>query len=623
MDNIKKALILLIVITLCLIPYASAENITINNSTNIQDNINNLDDNGTLYLKEGIYKEFEININKNINLEGKNKNVVIDGEGKGCIINVNSPIKLTITNITFINGFNKGNGGAISVNNGGQLILNNCTFINNSVGNSEGETLGGAVYVSGNYVVQVKLQIKSYLTVNNCTFINNHAETDGGAINSYYTQTNIYNSKFINNTATRDGGGVSTRGLDTLSCQNCEFRQNHAVEWGGAIHNWLSEINIANCTIINNSAGTRGGAFSSCGALTVSKSRIINNTANNIAGMLHVHTEDPRIIPTAIFNYNEITGNKAPEASLVNFLKTEPNDSNFDNNYWGNITPNSTEWIAEFNTDNVCSIPTKWLNLVSTTIIASNITRGYNSNYDFKAQFLDKYGLVLTNTQIIFQINNLNYTSMTNNEGIATIANKLNVGTYAVTIFNTVSGEKTIKSTTITKRIQENTDLIKDYLDLKKFSAKIIGDDGKVVGKGEKVSITLNGITSYVTTNNNGKITKKIDLTSGKYIIKLNYKGFETTNKITVKNILKIKNIAVTSKKINVNVLLKYSNGKSLKNKKIQFKINKKIYTAKTNKKGIAKLNIKNKFKKGKYPIYISYVNQQIKKIIKIKKGGI
>ena len=95
-----------------------------------------------IYVKEGTYKENDLNITKPMNITGLG-NVVIDGENKNDILNVSAQ-KVNISNIQFINGNSSSNGGAIywSGNNG---TLKNCTFVNNTAQNR-----GGAIYNSGN-----------------------------------------------------------------------------------------------------------------------------------------------------------------------------------------------------------------------------------------------------------------------------------------------------------------------------------------------------------------------------------------------------------------------------------------------------------------------------------------
>lgn len=585
------------------------------NSTNIQDSVNKVSEDDTINLQPGTYKESNITVvEKDITLHGNGKadNIIIDGEKKNGII-IASSSKLTIKNITFMNAFKEDNGGAISLVNGGQLIIENCRFINNKVIYTAGQALGGAVYSEGDS----KNYIPTYIT--NCTFIGNSALTDGGAINTKFGNVTIKDCTFIDNFATRDGGAVSTRGLSIMNIENSNFINNSADEWGGAINNWLAEYTIINSNFISNNAGTRGGAISTCGLITnITFSRFINNTAVE-GGAINIHLDSEQYPPEGNFNYNEFIGNTAKSASLIYIYENAVDNFDFENNYWGEITPNSTEWSEEFVANGVCENPTIWLEKTNNTITGENITRGYNSEYDFTAEFVNNHNIPLYEKEVFFIIDGKNYSAVTDSNGIAKLAVKLPVGEYLVSTVNPISNDKNINKLSIVKRISGNKNLIKDYLDSKTFKVLIIGDDGKAVGSGVKVNVVLNGVKSILKTDKNGYITKKITLTAGKYTVKVTYKDYSVSNKITVNQILKSKNVSVKSKKnIKVQATLKYSNSKALKNKKIKFSFKGKTYTAKTNSKGIAKVTIKNKYKAGKYALKISYEKQSIKKTVTI-----
>ena len=104
------------------------------------------------------------------------------------------------------------------------------------------------------------------------------------------------------------------------------------------------------------------------------------------------------------------------------------------------------------------------------------------------------------------------------------------------------------------------------------------------------------------------------------------YGGVTKTNKITVKSIVKAKNMKVkkTAKKLKIRVTLKKVNGKYFKGKKITLKFKGKKYKAKTNKKGVAtftiKKNVLKKLKKGKkYTYRVTYLKDSVKKTIRVK----
>ena len=158
-----------------------------------------------------------------------------------------------------------------------------------------------------------------------------------------------------------------------------------------------------------------------------------------------------------------------------------------------------------------------------------------------------------------------------------------------------------------------------DYKDGSKYKV-LVTKDGKAVGAGEVVKITFNGLTKNVKTDNDGYATLKLDAAPKTYTIKAAYNGVTKSTKVTIKNILKASNISKKkSKKIKFSATLKNSKGKVIVGKKITFKFKGKTYSAKTNKKGVAKISLKN-LKVGKYAITSKYGACTVKNTITIKK---
>jgi hypothetical protein len=174
-----------------------------------------------------------------------------------------------------------------------------------------------------------------------------------------------------------------------------------------------------------------------------------------------------------------------------------------------------------------------------------------------------------------------------------------------------------------------NKDIQKDYNSNYKYKIRIIGVDGEPV-KGVKIKISIKGKVKTYKTDSKGYITIKLDKTyaPGKYAVKLSYNGITSKHVITVKQILKsnmVVKVKKNAKKAVINAKLKSSKGKAINGKKITFKVNGKTYKAKTNKKGIAKVTLKNnvikKFKAGKtYTVKITYLKDTIKTKLKVKK---
>ena len=163
------------------------------------------------------------------------------------------------------------------------------------------------------------------------------------------------------------------------------------------------------------------------------------------------------------------------------------------------------------------------------------------------------------------------------------------------------------------------SNVVMDYNDGSKYNV-LVTKDGKYVGAGEIVNITFNGVTNGVETDENGYATLALDGAPKTYAIMAEYNGVTKSNKVTIKNILKASNISKKkAKQIKFSATLKTSKGKAIVGKKITFKFKGKTYSAKTNKKGVATITLKN-LKVGKYTITSKYGACTVKNTIKIKK---
>ena len=126
------------------------------------------------------------------------------------------------------------------------------------------------------------------------------------------------------------------------------------------------------------------------------------------------------------------------------------------------------------------------------------------------------------------------------------------------------------------------------------YTIKVYGTDGKLAD-GAKVIITVKGKTFKTLTTTNGVAKFKVSNAPGTYKMDITALGKSVTKTLTVKHLLKLKSVKVkkSAKKLVLTATLGKINKKYLKNKKITFRFNGKKYTAKTNKKGVAKVTIK------------------------------
>ena len=162
-----------------------------------------------------------------------------------------------------------------------------------------------------------------------------------------------------------------------------------------------------------------------------------------------------------------------------------------------------------------------------------------------------------------------------------------------------------------------------------KYSVTVYGTDGKVANGAEVIFKISGKQVAKAKTNTKGVASYVVTKNPGKYKIQATALGKSVTKTLTVKHIVTLKTVTLkkSAKKLTLQATLAKVNGKYLKKKTITFKINgKKVATAKTNSKGVAKITIKNpsvvkKLKVGKKVTYqATYLKDTVKKTAKIKK---
>ncbi|WP_458405145.1 Ig-like domain repeat protein, partial [Methanobrevibacter sp.] len=222
-------------------------------------------------------------------------------------------------------------------------------------------------------------------------------------------------------------------------------------------------------------------------------------------------------------------------------------------------------------------------------IDASDMKRGWDSPYDYQAKLIDEDGKAIEGKTLTFTVDGKQYSATTDSNGIAKLSETtLAVGKYNITTSYVGNGASVSRNLEIVKRLVENKDLTKDYLSSKHYTVRAIGDDGNPVGAGVVVTITTHGVTYKEKSDKNGYATLLIRLIPGKYTVKSTYHKYSVSNKLKVKQTLKLvkKTVKVKKgKKIVLKAKLKWSNGKAIKGKVIKFKFKGKTYKAKTNKK--------------------------------------
>ena len=270
--------------------------------------------------------------------------------------------------------------------------------------------------------------------------------------------------------------------------------------------------------------------------------------------------------------------------------------------------------------------------VVYKSIKANDMKRGWNSPYDYEAEFLDKDGHVIADTVMQYTINGTTYEVKTDSKGIAKLTTShLDVGEYEVQITNTVTHEVLTKNLTIVKRLIENKDIVMEFVDGTSYTVTAIGDDGNPVTKGEVVGIKVNSRDYVAITDDDGVAKLLINLNPAKYTITAEYAKYKVSNSLVVKQTLKLVKKTITVKKstksLKLKATLKWESGKAISGKQITFKFYGKTYKVKTNSKGLAQVTIKNsilkKLKSGKgkkFAYSATYKTNKVKGTVKVKK---
>ena len=266
--------------------------------------------------------------------------------------------------------------------------------------------------------------------------------------------------------------------------------------------------------------------------------------------------------------------------------------------------------------------------LIKSTIVSSDVNRGYNSNNNYKVQLLTSAGTPLNNTQVPISVNGKSKNYTTDASGYVTVPFTKLTKQQTIVVVNPSNNDKKQTKIVVKSRFSGASNVVMYYFDGSKFKARIVGNDGNFVGKGQTVIIKLNKKTYKAKTSVNGYITLKIPKTlkPGTYKLTATYKGQTIKKAIKVKQNLKTTkkySVKKTAKKLVIKATLK--NGKkAVKGKKITLNINGKKFSAKTNKYGIAKFTIKKnvikKLKKGKtYTVKVTYLKNTIKTKVKVR----
>ncbi len=270
-------------------------------------------------------------------------------------------------------------------------------------------------------------------------------------------------------------------------------------------------------------------------------------------------------------------------------------------------------------------------NAGNTTDISSTIstdsTLSLAIGEKLEVTFYDGQGNLLKNTEVIFTVNGNDYPAVTDKNGVARVNIPLSAGKYDVIISNPVTGAFKTSQITLFNRITGNKNIKMFYNDGTVYKIRVYDNNGKAVGAGQSVKISVGKRVYYVKTDSKGYASLVIKNTPSKYTVTASYGGVSVSNTIVVKSAFKYKTQKIKkSKKTNkIKISIKANKKSALKGKKIILKFKGKKYKAKTNKKGVATFKIPKKVVKKlkigkKYKVVFKYGSTSKTKKIKVKR---
>ena len=619
--------------------------------TALQNKINNAEKDSTLLLDRDYsycWGDRKIMIDKELTIDGNGH--AIDADSKSGIFELRSGV--TFKNITFMNADGR------AIYNGGLLAstLISCTFINCSSSSS-----GGAIY---NY--------DSHCDMRDCTFINCSSRYSGGAVysNNYFCVNNIVGCTFINCSSGSGGGAVYLSG-DGSEIINSTFANNVA-DYGGAVYSYADGCRIFNSIFANNAADMGGAIYVSGLNNSLINLRFTDNAANEgrdwynstdiyVSNITYENANDnssninktvtPEIlIPpldepsvdgsvtitlpsdatgTVTLNINGQNYTFDVKNGVTNVKLPELGDGNYDYTitYSGDSKYSSFSTNGNMKVNNTKPEDTK----PTPEIVVPPLDKPSNEGSVKVTLPSDATG------KVTLSIGGKEYTYLVENGVANVIIPNLGEGDYPYTI--TYSGDSKYSSFTTNGSLNKSAPKVDPKITAKntavqysakgKYSVTVYGADGKVAS-GVLVIFKISGKqVGKAKTNTKGVASYVVTKNPGKYKIQATALGKSVTKTVTVKHIVTLKTVTLkkSAKKLTLQATLAKVNGKYLKKKTVTFKINgKKVATAKTNSKGVAKITIKNpnvvkKLKVGKKITYqATYLKDTVKQNVKVKK---
>lgn len=479
-----------------------------------------------------------------------------------------------IQNVKFIgNKATEDFGGALYINNKcNGISFKSCIFINNSA--TAGD--GGAIHsdssstnlqfaqciFTGNYATGGKerryggaIRSKGVVNIDNCTFTNNWAENYGGAI---YTETinELKNSVFISNQVKngqkRDGGAIYINKACTVNINGCYFEVNSGSERGGAIYTDSKDTHLrfTNNAFVDNSADEGRSVYNYGYYDTVNNNWWGLNGAplgNQLKEHHSVGSDSDKNDdhPVSV----SVSGDKNTYVDVktsvkISFTSNVPHYTISQISYSSDkkgvfvdktSTGNSLEFKYipnEVGTHKITIVLNNFQKLTFETTASYISVYGYDLNMVYgegkyyAAVFKDANGNFLANnTQVKFNINNVNYTGYVSG-GTAELYTNLQPGNYTVKAINPVTNQTFTNKLNIKER-----NMVFNIND-----PYVVQFNSKYATNSSNVTFTINGKTFNSNISEDGIAYFRLNVVAGKHTVTTKFGNMVIKENITVSN---------------------------------------------------------------------------------------
>ena len=425
----------------------------------------------------------------------------------------------------------------------------------------------------------------------------------------------------------------------------------------GALFVHTSNVNFTNNNVtvgsrldpfynLNESCNTIAGVFIHYGGFnnTISNNNINLNSNDPMIYAMGIIGASPNSTAEGSKNNSFIDNNisvRGPYHGVGIYLGYKAINSTFRNN----ITIMATNAIEKINStlvendeNNIGGVFKPVIPHNTTLTVSDASYKWNNGNKYITVALKDANGTVVSNQNIVLSVDGKNYTGTTDTNGVAKIKVSISkTGTFDVVAY--FYGEDILLASTNAGKLVLNKDSTsmssagKTYTVTtasKTITVTLRDGSGNLVAN-RKVAATVNGKTYYATTNSKGVATFNLALNAVKtYTVSLKFAGdsYYTASSSSVKvKVTKTKTKLTVPKKTykakaktkKLTATLKDQTGKAIKSKKVTFIVNKKKYTAKTNKKGVATVKVKLS-KKKTYKFTVKFAGD--KTYVAVKKTG-